>query len=141
MILPLAGALLGALAWRWRGSGHLGLGRLLCAGLLAIPALYHNWPLGLAVAALTFAAACLEHDPGGKDLEQNLLSGVLLTGFAALEAAGRGDWLAGGFLALAGLLKAPGYRWTPRGPEPDMKFLWRELAYGACWGTAAGYAI
>lgn len=144
----VAGAALCACAWRWRGSGHLALGRILCAGLIAVPSLWHDWPMGLAVGLLTWAASCLEHDPGGKDLEQNLLSGVLLTGFAALAALAAGNWAAAGALAVAGLLKGPLYRLPEADPQARWipaalrgRFLYRELAFGAAWGAAVGNAF
>lgn len=142
-MLPILGALVGALAWRWRGTGswHLGPGRVLCAALIAAPALWHDWPLGLAVLLLSWRGASTDHDPSGKAIAQNTDSGLFFTGPAALEAAARGDWIGAGLLAGAGLLKGPLYRLLPSGPEPDQKFVWREAAFGACCGAAVGVAL
>ena len=145
----VAGAVLLALAWRWRGSGHLALGRLLCAALIATPALWHNWPLGLAVALLSWRGASTDHDPSGRKIAQNTDSGLFFTGWAALEAAARSDWIAGALLAGAGLAKGALYRLLPESnpearwvPAPLRgRFLWRELAFAACAGAAAGYAL
>lgn len=138
----IGGAVLGACAWRWRGTGswHLGPGRVLCAGLIAAPALWHDWPLGLAVLLLSWRGASTDHDPSGRAIAQNTDSGLFFTGAAALEAAARGDWAAAAFLAGAGLAKGVLYR-LPAGPEPDQKFVWRELSFGACWGAAVGAAL
>lgn len=138
----LAAVMLGAFAWRWRGTGswHLLPGRILCAGLIAAPALLHDWRLGLAVAVLSWRGASTDHDPSGRNIAQNTDSGLFLTGWASLEAASRGDWISAGLLAGAGLLKGLLYR-LPAGPAPDLKFVWRELAFGAVWGAAVGASL
>lgn len=141
-LLILAGALLGAFLWRWRGSGgNLAAGRALCALLIAVPALWHDWPLGLLVLLLAWRGASTDHDPGGRLIWQNLDSGLFFCGPAAIVAAAVGDWIGAAALLLAGLAKGPVYRYVPRGPEPYLKFLYRELAWGALWGAAAGAAI
>lgn len=146
-IAIVAGAILCGCAWRWRGTGHLALGRILCALLVALPGAFADWPWGAAafgpVAGLAWAAACLDHNPNPESLPDTLLSsltGLAFTLAPSVALAVLGHWTGAVALAIAGLLKGPCYR-LPRGPAADLKFLWRELAFGAAWGAAAGLAL
>lgn len=136
---------LAAATYRWRGSGRSrGMGRPACALLIAAPALYTDWRLGAVVFGLSWLGVSQDHDPSGDDWQQNLTSGLLFTGYAALAEASQHDWLPAAGFALAGSLKAacgllPAGSWTT-GPLRG-RFVWRELAFGACWGAAMGVAL
>jgi len=141
MVLTIAGAL----AYRWRGSGRSrGFGRPACALLIAIPALVADWRLGLCVALFSWLGVSQDHDPGGRDWQQNLASGVLFTGWAALAAAALGLWIAAGGFVLAGAAKAACYR-LPEGTRTTGplkgRFAWREFAFGASWGASDDLAL
>ena len=69
------------------------------------------------------------------------LGASLLVAVAAVALAVLGHWTAAVALAIAGLAKGPVYRFVPRGPAPDRKFVWRELAFGACVGAALDLSL
>lgn len=139
---------LAAIAYRWRGAGNLAWGRAFCAVLAALPVAAAGWPWGLAayspVAVLAWAALCLPHNPNPDRPREVLLvalTGLAFTGAPAVALAVLGHWPAAAALAIAGLAKGPLYRFVPRGPEPDRKFLYREMAFGAAWGAALDLSL
>jgi len=140
----LLGAILLGIAGRWRGSGRsYGLGRPACALLIAVPALLANWQLGLAVFGLSWLGVAQDHDPSGRDWQQNVSSGLLFTGYAALAEASQHDWRLAAAFALAGLAKGAWYllpagTWST-GPLQG-RFVWRELGFFATCGAVAGWA-
>lgn len=133
-----------ALAYRWRGTGNLALGRPLCALLIALPLAWENWIVALAVFAFSWRGVAADHDPSGKALWQNADSGLRFTEPAAFGWLFLGAWPVTLALMAAGALKAAccllpeGTRTT--GPLKG-RFVWRELAFGACWGLACDLAL
>ena len=132
---------LSVLACRWRGAGHLFLGRLACAVLIGVPLLLVDGWLALTVAGLSFVGVSADHDPGGGQLWLNSASGLLFTLWAALAWLLAGLWPVALLLAAAGLGKGALYRFVPRGPTETTKFLWRERAFGAAWGLPGDLAL
>ena len=132
---------LSAIGCRWRGAGHLFLGRLACAALIAVPLLPVDGWLALAIAVLSFIGISADHDPGGGQLWLNSASGLIFTLWAAIAWLLAGFWPVALGLAVAGLAKGPLYRLVPRGSLPAQKFLWRERAFGAAWGLPGDVAI
>lgn len=161
MILPtLAGALVGAIVYRARGTDRWKWwGRIACALLVSLPVLTNaldaeiaieglppvrlGWVLALAlwlaVAGLSLWLVGLAHDPSGRDVWLQARTGLALMAPTAATIAGLGEWSAL-WLAGAGLLKAACYL-LPRREVPYGKYLWKELAFGACWGAAVGAAL
>ena len=155
MTIALLGALLGAVAYRVRGTAWgKWYGRVACALLVSLPVLFHglnavvelgpySLPLGVALAVVAYLlAACvsfttvgLPHDPSGANWLQQAATGAAFTLPCAvvLLLLGAPDWW---LVAAAGLLKAACYR-LPEGREGH-RFLWRESAFGAVWGAAVG---
>lgn len=158
----LAGALLGALAYRARGTERWKWwGRAACALLVSLPVLTSaldariaieglppvdlGWTLAGAlygaVAGLSVWLVGLAHGDGldGSNPWLMARTGLAFVAPTCATLAGLGEWSAL-WLAGAGLLKAACYL-LPRREVPYGKYLWKELAFGACWGAAVGAAL
>lgn len=144
---------LGAIAYRVRGTDWgKWYGRVACALLVSLPVAF-LWPWGTAaflpLAGLSLVMLCLPHDPSGRDWLKQLWTGYLFTlPAAAALYYGFDERLPSLFLSAAGAIKGACYLLPESNPEARWipapfrgRFLWRELAFGACWGAAAGAAI
>lgn len=151
-------AALGAIANRWRGggdlySGSLFLRRLTCGVIASASILFHPWPAApiafvSCVALSTLSFMVFPHGPGldgspwSKPMRMFYMSMIGL--FAMLAQSVTEivyfDNLTGSIaLAAGGLMKGPCYL-LPRGPTLDHKFIWRELAWGFCFGLGVDVA-
>lgn len=147
----------GAVANRWRGFDDgtpLLAKRIVCGMLAAASLLFQPWPDAgfaflIAAVCTTLGFTVFPHGLGldGSPLKpwarvayMSAIGTATMAAPAAIEAFYFDNEVGGAALLVSGLLKGPCYM-LPRGAEPNHKFIWRELAWGACFGLGVDVAV